>query len=85
ADNCILEGIIHKLSKSPNTKIRGCLQDARFLHASRMLEGCKLDPKLISTLVERWRHETHTFHLPCGECTITLEGVALQLGLRWTG
>ncbi|MBA0783783.1 hypothetical protein Gotri_001439 [Gossypium trilobum] len=32
-------------------------------------------------LVERWRPETHTFHLPCGECTITLEDVALQLGL----
>ncbi|MBA0786773.1 hypothetical protein Gotri_026164 [Gossypium trilobum] len=43
--------------------------------------GCKLNPKLISALIERWRLETHTFHLSCGECTIILEDVQLQLGL----
>ncbi|KAG8488602.1 hypothetical protein CXB51_016518 [Gossypium anomalum] len=31
------------------------------------------------------RPETHTFHLPCGECTITLEDVHLQLGLPVDG
>ncbi|MFQ6624370.1 hypothetical protein Gotur_004307, partial [Gossypium turneri] len=36
-------------------------------------------------LVERWRPETHTFHLSCGECTVTLEDVALQLGLPIDG
>ncbi|KAK5842357.1 hypothetical protein PVK06_004701 [Gossypium arboreum] len=36
---------------------------------------------LISALVECWRPETHTFHLSCGECTVTLENVALQFGL----
>ncbi|KAK5819758.1 hypothetical protein PVK06_024781 [Gossypium arboreum] len=46
-----------------------------------MLKGCKLDPTLISTLVERWRLEKYTFYLPCGECTITLKDVALQLSL----
>ncbi|MBA0799765.1 hypothetical protein Gohar_010259 [Gossypium harknessii] len=49
-----------------------------------MLGGTKLDPSLIS-LVERWRLETHTFHLPYGECTITLEDVSLQLGLPING
>ncbi|KAF1878840.1 hypothetical protein Lal_00047512 [Lupinus albus] len=36
-------------------------------------------------MVERWRSETHTFHFPNGECTITLEDVAYQLGLPIEG
>ncbi|KAG8499173.1 hypothetical protein CXB51_005607 [Gossypium anomalum] len=44
-----------------------------------------LRPNLLSALVERWCTETHTFIMPCGECTITLEDVAMQLGLRVNG
>ncbi|MFQ6651823.1 hypothetical protein Gotur_023996 [Gossypium turneri] len=84
-DDHVLEGFIHKLSKSPDTEIRSYLQDAGFLHASCMLRGCNLHPTVISPLVERWRPEMHTFYLPCSECTITLEDVALQLGLRVNG
>ncbi|XP_016730382.1 protein MAINTENANCE OF MERISTEMS-like [Gossypium hirsutum] len=36
---------------------------------------------LMSALVERWRPETHTFYLSCGECTVTLKDVALHFGL----
>ncbi|QHO15393.1 uncharacterized protein DS421_10g294550 [Arachis hypogaea] len=39
----------------------------------------------IDALVERWRPETYTFHLPHGECTITLEDVAMIFGLRTHG
>ncbi|XP_017647877.1 protein MAIN-LIKE 2-like [Gossypium arboreum] len=61
--------------------IEGYLRDAGFWHVVTIGRGCKFDPKLISALIERWRPETYTFYLPCGECTITLEDVELQLGL----
>ena len=40
-----------------------------------------LDWGLITSLVERWRPETHTFHLPVGEMTVTLQDVTIILGL----
>ncbi|MFQ6659319.1 hypothetical protein Gotur_028246 [Gossypium turneri] len=85
ADDCVLEAFIHNLAKPSITEIHGYLQEAGFLHTSHMLGDCKLDPRLISALVERWRPETHTFHLPRDVCTITLEDVVLQLGLLVDG
>jgi cobalamin biosynthesis protein CobD/CbiB len=32
-----------------------------------------LDPGLLATFVERWNGDTSTFHLPCGELTVTLD------------
>ncbi|KAH1039484.1 hypothetical protein J1N35_041227 [Gossypium stocksii] len=81
ADDCVLKGFIHNIRKPVILEIHGHLQAVGFLHVSRMFEGCKLDLQLISALMERWRPETYTFQLPCGECIITLEDVVLQLDL----
>ena len=40
-----------------------------------------VDRALLSTLVDRWRPETHTFHLPVGEMAVTLQDVSLLLSL----
>ncbi|RYR40472.1 hypothetical protein Ahy_A09g046228 [Arachis hypogaea] len=40
------------------------------------------DNFLISAFVERWRSETHMFHLSWGEASITLQDVAYHIGLH---
>uniref|UniRef100_A0A2N9EVS4 Aminotransferase-like plant mobile domain-containing protein n=1 Tax=Fagus sylvatica TaxID=28930 RepID=A0A2N9EVS4_FAGSY len=67
-----------------NPRIVSYLRRVGFYGLSR-LPFIKLDWHLITALVERWRPETHTFHLPSGEMTITLEDVSIQLGLPVDG
>ncbi|CAL5079069.1 unnamed protein product [Urochloa decumbens] len=45
----------------------------------------KMDNAALTALVDRWRPETHTFHLPSGEMTVTLEDVAMLFGLPIDG
>ncbi|MBA0663807.1 hypothetical protein Goklo_003895 [Gossypium klotzschianum] len=59
----------------PSPLIKNYLREAGFWHVVNIGWGCKLDSKLISAFIERWRPETYIFHLPCGECIITLEDV----------
>ncbi|XP_039123349.1 protein MAIN-LIKE 2-like [Dioscorea cayenensis subsp. rotundata] len=65
-------------------EIIGLLREAGFYHAAQTL-NFRIDAALVSALVERWQTETHTFHLTCGETTITLEDVALLLSLPING
>uniref|UniRef100_K3YMS9 Aminotransferase-like plant mobile domain-containing protein n=1 Tax=Setaria italica TaxID=4555 RepID=K3YMS9_SETIT len=58
------------------------LQRAGFLDIARVVAGGLplMDGPMLTTMVNRWRLETHMFHLPCGEMT-----VAMILGLPLEG
>ncbi|MFQ6659026.1 hypothetical protein Gotur_028068, partial [Gossypium turneri] len=60
----ILQCYICNMPGPPSPLIENYLREAGFWHVATIGRGCKLDPKLISALIERWRPETHTFHLP---------------------
>ncbi|KAH7854064.1 hypothetical protein Vadar_009657 [Vaccinium darrowii] len=44
-----------------------------------------LDLTLTTTLLERWRPETHSFHLRSGEWTVILQDVVVLLGVPVDG
>ncbi|QHO11585.1 uncharacterized protein DS421_15g499360 [Arachis hypogaea] len=63
-------------------RIMHYLERAGLYHLTRLnAHWFWLDEPLVSAFIERWRPKTHTFHMPFGECNITLQDVAYQLGL----
>ena len=65
------------------------LSAAGLLPVARLVEGegpCfNYDYSLLAALVDRWRPETHTFHLTVGEMAPTLQDVSYLLGLPLMG
>ncbi|PKA65580.1 Serine/threonine-protein phosphatase 7 long form like [Apostasia shenzhenica] len=51
----------------------------------RHLDNITLDHNLLIVLVDRWSPETNIFHLPVGEMTITLQDIAVILGVQIDG
>jgi hypothetical protein len=44
-----------------------------------------MDGPLLTVFVDRWRPETHSFHLPYGEMSVLLKDVGFVLGLQLDG
>lgn len=57
-------------------------EDDRDIRTSRRF---LYDRCLLTALADRWRLETHTFHLPYGEMTPTLQDVVYLTGLPCAG
>ncbi|KAI5436833.1 hypothetical protein KIW84_023090 [Lathyrus oleraceus] len=64
----------------PSVVIVPYLEQVGFAKVAK-IASLKIDSKLVVALLERRRPKTHTFHLPTGEYTITLEDVSMLLGL----
>ncbi|QHN76130.1 uncharacterized protein DS421_19g641210 [Arachis hypogaea] len=67
-----------------NQIVEAQLRDIGFYYVSQ-IGVIKGQSAMINALIERWRLETHTFHFPVGECAVTLEDVAVILGLPTNG
>ncbi|MFQ6669444.1 hypothetical protein Gotur_034690 [Gossypium turneri] len=80
----VIRGRVNGLKKASDARLMPYLEQAGFRSAA-LIRTSDLRYDLLSALVERWRPETHTFHFLCGECTVTLEDVAMQLGLPIDG
>jgi hypothetical protein len=63
------------------------IRRARFLPLARIVFGHLpvMDSAALTTLIDRWHPETHTFHLLCGEITVTLQDVTMILDLPIDG
>ncbi|CAD6337282.1 unnamed protein product [Miscanthus lutarioriparius] len=67
-------------------RYRPYLRDAGLLGLAQICQKMpQLDKALITALVERWRPETHSFHLASGEITVTLQDVAMLFALPIDG
>ncbi|KAJ3687495.1 hypothetical protein LUZ61_016659 [Rhynchospora tenuis] len=79
-----LEMRSHKLSIKIDKRIHGRLQKLGLIHISK-LKHVNVDMALLKAMTEFWRPETHTFHFPVGEMTVTLKDVQYLYGLRTEG
>ncbi|KAA0032200.1 serine/threonine-protein phosphatase 7 long form-like protein [Cucumis melo var. makuwa] len=81
---CIRKEAVVQCNIPLHHNILPLLQVSGFYGVAR-LGFIQLDWHLITALVERWRSETHTFHMPIRECTITLQDVEVLLGIPVDG
>ncbi|XP_020999596.1 serine/threonine-protein phosphatase 7 long form homolog [Arachis duranensis] len=67
-----------------NERVEEHLRSTGFYHVAH-IGVVQCQKALVNALVERWHSDTYTFHLPVGECAVTLEDVAMIFGLPTNG
>ncbi|QHN96989.1 uncharacterized protein DS421_18g623570 [Arachis hypogaea] len=67
-----------------NERVEEHLRSTGFYHVAQ-IGVVQCQKALVNALVKRWHPDTHTFHLPVGECAVTLEDVAMIFGLPTDG
>ncbi|XP_015941731.1 protein MAIN-LIKE 2-like [Arachis duranensis] len=67
-----------------NPIVEAYLRETGFYHVS-YIGVVQCQSAMINALIERWRPEIHTFHFSIGECAVSLENVAMILGLPTNG
>ncbi|RYQ89943.1 hypothetical protein Ahy_B09g096324 isoform F [Arachis hypogaea] len=67
-----------------NERVEEHLRSTGFYHVTQ-IGVVQCQKALVNALVERWHPDTHTLHLPVGECAVTLEDVAMIFGLPTDG
>ncbi|KAL0000714.1 hypothetical protein SO802_014495 [Lithocarpus litseifolius] len=72
------------LERGVNPRIAAYITDAR-LDGLLRVPNIDIDHALITTLVESWQPETHSFHLPHDEMTITLQDMEVIMGVPVVG
>ncbi|XP_042032499.1 protein MAIN-LIKE 1-like [Salvia splendens] len=77
------EGIIWDVPIHP--RVLAVVDEMGFGGILRCGQPKDIDHHLITALIERRRPETHTFHFPVGEATVTLEDVEVLWGLKVDG
>lgn len=68
-------------SHPPPKRVEEYLSSARLYDVVRV-GRMQYNQHLLMVMVERWRPESHCFHLPFGEATIRLHDVQILFGLR---
>ncbi|CAM8914411.1 unnamed protein product [Rhodiola kirilowii] len=77
-----------KVHKGGKLKLDACIRPyvvAAGFYPWTQVCSVRVDPSLLTAVVERWRPETHTFHFNDGEATITLQDVSLLTELPVEG
>ncbi|XP_072060375.1 serine/threonine-protein phosphatase 7 long form homolog [Arachis hypogaea] len=67
-----------------NPIVEAYLQETGFYHVFQ-IGVVQCQSAMVNALIERWCPETHTFHFSIGECAVSLEDVAMILGLPTNG